>query len=92
MFNDSCLSQDEMELRDANFLEGRFDNADIEPENVDPPEMVTVRRDDATLHAAVVADWEAKYPLATIAERNACDVARVRFELDVEAQMRAWHG
>jgi hypothetical protein len=76
MFDDSCLSNEEQELRDQKFLEG----------------LVTVRRDDATLHAAVVSDWEAKYPLETIAERNACDVPRVRFELNVEAQMRAWHG
>ena len=38
MFDDSCISAAEQELRDMKFLEGRFDNADIEPEELEPPE------------------------------------------------------
>ena len=72
MFNDSCLSQDEMELRDMKFLEGRFDNADIEPQEVYPPSM------DATL----VGDWQCGLTAREVAFKNNVTEVTVRRAID----------
>ena len=70
------IDREEQQLRDSKFLAGQF----------------LVRRNDSELHDQIVKDHAAGYSLEVIADINATDVNRVTFELNVEAQMRAWHG
>ena len=50
------------------------------------------KQNDSELHDQIVKDHAAGYSLEVIADINAINVNRVTFELNVEAQMRAWHG